>query len=93
MSALQIEPAEGYVALEFLDGNEDDESPPSSRSGAQQSDSDNLVFAMCVGTGKKVTCCKRGDTVVVMPYARQGMRVSDDVVIVEAYLVKGIVKG
>lgn len=89
MSALQIEPAEGYVALEFLDDAEDDDAPPSYDS---PSDDNDGVFAMVVGVGKKVTNCKRGDTVVVSKWAKEGMRIGDDCVLCESYVVKAIVK-
>jgi hypothetical protein len=90
MSPLVIDPAEGYVALEFLE----DEAQEAERADYDAPNSDDYseaVFAVCVGVGKKVTVCKRGDTVIVREYARQGVHISDDVVLVEAYCVLGIV--
>lgn len=92
---MDIEPAEGYVALEFLDDYEAEEKtdPGAGSSGAigpAVEDYNNVCFAMCIGVGKKVTSCKRGDTVIVRKYAREnGIKVSDDVMLVEAYLVVG----
>jgi hypothetical protein len=47
---------------------------------------------MVVGVGKKVTNCKRGDTVIVTKWAREGMKVSDDLVLCDCYVVKAIIK-
>lgn len=86
MTALGIEPAEGYVALEFLDGEDRGDH---SRPAPVSSDENEAIMAMCVGAGKKVSVCKRGDTVLVRPYARHGIRVGENVVLVEAYCVVG----
>lgn len=94
MSTLQIEPAEGYIALEFLDEVAEDDEEPEQRqgyAGAPTIDNEGL-FAMVVGVGKKVTNCKRGDTVVVSKWAKEGMRIGDDVVLCDSYVVKAIVK-
>jgi hypothetical protein len=88
MSALGIEPAEGYVAIEFLDG-EDADPADHARPAPVSNDENEALMAMCVGVGKKVTTCKRGDTVLVRPYARNGIRVGDNIVLVEAYCVVG----
>lgn len=88
MTNLVIEPAEGFVALEFLDDEKQDEER--NQYAEPGSDSYNeALFAVCVGVGKKVTVCKRGDTVVVRAYAREGIHVSDDVVLCESYCVVG----
>lgn len=88
MTALGIEPAEGYVAIEFLDGEE--KSGQSNASATPHAQDENeALMAMCVGVGKKVTTCKRGDTVLVRPFARHGVRVGENVVIVESYAVLG----
>lgn len=88
MSEMKIEPAEGYVALEFIEDEPESRPSPQAGSGA----SNETCFAVCVGVGKKVTVCKTGDTVVVRSYAREnGLKISDDVSLVEAYLVVGTV--
>jgi hypothetical protein len=92
MSNLVIEPAEGMIALEFLDDEKQEETRPKYDAPPSSDAYNEAVFAICVGVGKKVTTCKRGDTLVVRAYAREGVRVSDDVVIVEAYCVLGTVK-
>jgi hypothetical protein len=92
MSNLVIEPAEGMIALEFLDDEKQEETRPQYDAPSSSDDYNEAVFAICVGVGKKVTNCKRGDTVVVRAYARHGVKVDDDVVIVESYCVVGTVK-
>jgi hypothetical protein len=92
MSSLVIEPAEGMVALEFLDEEKQEEERSGYDAPPSSDDYNEAVFAICVGVGKKVTSCKRGDTVLVRAYAREGVHVSDDVVLVEAYCVLGTVK-
>jgi hypothetical protein len=90
MSALQIEPAEGMVAIEFVD--DEDEEPANAQQAETPSSYNEACFAICVGVGKKVTRCKRGDTVIVMSFARQGIKIGDDVTLCEEYVVKGVVK-
>lgn len=69
---LEIEPSGSQVAVQFLDA-------------AATSD---VTLAVCVGAGKDVAVCHRGQTVLVQQYARaNGIRVSDDTVICEEYLV------
>jgi hypothetical protein len=89
MSNLVIEPAEGMVALEFLDDAKQETTRPNYDAPSGSDDYNTAIFAIVVGVGKKVTNCKRGDTVVVRAYAREGIKVDDDVVIVEAYCVVG----
>lgn len=85
MTAFGIEPAEGYVALEFLEP----EIQTHERAKPVSSDESDAILALCVGVGSQVTVCQRGDTVKVRPYSRQGIKVGDNVVLVEAYCVIG----
>lgn len=88
MANMQIEPAEGMVALEFLDdGDEKTESYRNDPGEASEG-----IFAMCVGVGRDVKRCKRGDTVIVDKWAREGMKVGDGVILVDQWAVKGTVK-
>lgn len=77
---MDIIPSGSNVALEFLDDDE-------------QSDENECLYAMCVGVGKDVKSCKRGDTVIVDKWAREGLKVSDTVVLCESYCVRAVVKG
>ncbi len=51
----------------------------------------NDELATCEGAGRDVTICKRGDTVVVDKWARQGINIGDDIIIAAAYCVKRVV--
>ena len=95
--ALEIEPAAGLIALQFLD-HEDDEPKSTPRPGQStaEPDQDEAILAICVGVGKpaqkgQTMPCAKGDTVLVRAYARHGIRVGDDVVLCESYCVVGIV--
>lgn len=70
---LEIEPGAAQVAVKFL--------------GPESTAETSL--AICVGVGKDVSVCKRGETVSVQRYARHaGIKVSDETVICEEYLVE-----
>lgn len=74
---LEIEPAGNQVAVQFI-GSET---------------RDDAFLAVCVGAGKDVGVCARGQTVLVQKYARaNGIMVSDDTVICEEYLVAPLQK-
>lgn len=90
MSSLHIEPAEGMVALEFLDEEDDEERP--SYDEYNDGQPNEGVYAICVGVGRDVKRCKRGDTVIVDKWAREGMKVGDDVVLADQWVVKGVLK-
>lgn len=86
--SLGIQPAENMVALRFLDDlSEEDDSEPTSGALPTYPTQSKAVAAFCVGVGKKVTVCKKGDTVLVREYARYGLSVGDNTVIVESYCV------
>ncbi len=51
----------------------------------------NDELATCEGVGKNVTVCRRGDTVVVDKWARQGINIGGDIIIAAAYCVKHVV--
>jgi hypothetical protein len=91
MSALQIEPAEGLFALEFLDDEEEEteEQNQTAQTPYPEPTPREGCFAIVVGVGKKITGYKRGDTVIVDSYARNGLKIGNNVVLVESYLVKG----
>jgi len=88
--ALDIEPAVGCVALRILDEEEPESERTPSMSGPVAAEKDNkAVMALCVGIGKDVKQCKKGDTVFCRDFVRHGLKVDDDTVIVEAYAVMG----
>lgn len=78
---MDIIPSGSNVALEFLDSDDD-----------QPNDENDCLYALCVGVGKDVKSCKRGDTVIVDKWAREGLKVSDTVVLCESYCVRAVVK-
>ncbi len=96
--SLEVEPAEGMVALRILedvDGDEEDAkvSPQAVPYPTAEPIYNEALIALCVGAGRKVTICKRGDTVLVDKWARNGLHIDDDTVVVEAYCVKAKVVG
>lgn len=80
MTSLGWEPAEGYIAIELLDTDAPGRMPHSS-------DEHDSLRALCVGAAGDVTVCKRGDEIRVRPYARNGVRMGESIVLVEAYCV------
>lgn len=87
--ARDIEPAEGYVAIKLIDDEDEPESKQPSNVPTPMDAENKAVMGICMAVGKKVTCCKKGDTVFCRPYARHGLRVDDNTVLVESYCVAG----
>ena len=86
MTEFGIEPSEGCVAIEFLE----QETASHARPAPVATDESDALLATCVGVGRGVDACKRGDTVKVRPYARNGVKLGSNVVMVEAYCVLGL---
>lgn len=90
LDGIKIKPAEGKLAVKFIDGEEEDEveaassSPPVSYEG---------VLAIVVAVGAKVTGVKDGDTVVMRSWARQGLKVGDNLFICDGYDVAATLTG
>jgi hypothetical protein len=93
---MNIEPTGGYVAVTFLDDYDADEKEGEvERYDATPANSSPsaVCFAQCDGVGKEVKRCKRGDIVLVMEYARaNGIKISDDAMLVDQWNIVGIVK-
>ncbi len=92
--ALDITPVEGFVALQLVDDETEEERER--RMGAPYaSDSYNeAIYAVVVGVGPKAPAgVKKGATVLVRKYARDGLRIEDDVVLVESYCIAAVVSG
>lgn len=93
---VDIKPAEGYVAVEFLDDEDyedEDESTATHEATEPMTEKYREVcFAMCIGVGKNVTTCKKGDTVLVRESAREySIHVGSSTCIVNAYDIVGTV--
>lgn len=92
---MNIDPAEGYVAVEFLDDYDGDENEGVDRYDSTPAGSSPgaVCFAQCEGVGKDVKRCKRGDVVLVMEYERKnGIKISDSLILVSQWSVVGVVK-
>lgn len=77
MAAGDIRPAEGKIALQFLDDEEEEEEeekeqPQRGSTPVMAEEPERAIPAVCVGVGPRVTVCKKGDTVLVRKYARNG---------------------
>ena len=88
LDGVSIQPAEGKVALRFVDDLDDD---GDMSSNAIDADYDGLL-AIVLGVGAKVSGIKKGDTVICQPYARDGLSTGDNTVIVESYCIAGTIK-
>ena len=87
---MTVEPAEGYVAIEPPEAGASDgvdvDAPPGDDVYRQ------LVLVECVGVGKKVTRCKKGDAVFVRRWAiENASTLPGGVALVEEYAVLGTV--
>lgn len=95
--ALDIKPVEGMVALQILDdpkAKDDDSSDMVSASGAPSDDSYNTALtAIVIGIGPKGPAgVKKGSIVLCRGYARDGLRIDDDVVLTDSYCIAGVVQ-
>jgi co-chaperonin GroES (HSP10) len=91
--ALDIAPVEGFVALQIVD-DETEEERELRKNRDYPSDSYNeAIYAIVVGVGPKAPAgVKKGATVLVRKYARDGLRIDDDTVLVETYCIAAVVK-
>lgn len=86
LSGADITPSEGKVALTFVDdvdGDDDDRGATPSDDGVEYEG----CIAIVVGVGAGVKGVKKGSTVIVSPWARDGLKVGDDTVICDSYCI------
>ena len=86
ISGVDLKPAEGMVALKFVDDLDDD--------GDLGSDTDvdyDGLLAIVLAVGPKVTGIRKGDTVVTRPYARDGLKIGENAVLADAYCIAATV--
>lgn len=91
LDGVSVKPAEGKVAVRFVDDEEDGKPSPSAIvPGSPESMSHEGVLAIVAGVGTKVTGIKKGDTVVMRAWARDCPRVGS-LVFCDAYDVLGTI--
>jgi hypothetical protein len=84
LSGVDIKPAEGMVAVKFVDdGDGDDDAASATPSEPMPYEG---VLAIVLGVGAK-TSVKKGDTIVVRPYARDGLCLGDGVYLIDSYCI------
>lgn len=97
LDGVKFVPAEGYLAVKFLDEDEDDEKPESSYSSPSTEPKDlgasEAELASVVAVGPKVKGMKAGNLI----FTRSGCRkwctkVGDDTYLLSSYEVLGTVK-
>lgn len=94
LTGADIEPAEGYIAVRFIDDDKDADDVPSASSGVVPggSYSNDACLALIVAVGAKVKA-KKGQVALLRPYARDGLKLGDGIVLVESYCIAGTVNG
>jgi len=99
--ALDIKPVEGMVALQILDdpkAKDDDSSAgmlsaSNSLSSASDDSYNTALTAIVIGIGPKGPAgVKKGSIVLCRGYARDGLKIDDDVVLTDSYCIAGIVQ-
>ena len=94
--AIECRPVEGFVALQIVDDETEEERERrlAERSGAPSDSYNEAIVAIVVGIGPKgPSGVKRGSTVLVRKYARDGLRLDDDTVLVETYCIAAVIGG
>jgi|1185.fasta_scaffold135628_2 co-chaperonin GroES (HSP10) len=91
--ALDIKPIEGMVALQLLEPLDEESGANKSAMATSSTPEDSYneaLYAIVVGVGPKGPIgVKKGDTVLCRGYARDGLKIGDDVVLVESYCIVG----
>jgi len=94
--ALDVKPIEGMVALQLVDDETEEEREQriASRQNAPSDSYNEAIIAIVVGIGPKGPAgVKKGSTVMVRKYARDGLRLDADTVLVETYCIVAVVGG
>lgn len=93
---LDVTPVEGYVALQIVD-DETDEEREARRQRYSQGPSESYneaIHAIVIGVGPKAPKgVVKGAVVLVRKYARDGLRLDEDTVLVETYCIAAVVGG
>lgn len=82
--AVAIRPTEGKVAVKFVDEDEGEGAIQSAATPMAEPVPYEGVLAVIVAVGDKVKLSK-GDTVVMRPWARSGLKLGDNLFICDAY--------
>lgn len=85
LSSLKITPAEGKIALAFLEGEDGQAQSYPSEPGHP----DECLLALVTAVGPKVKGVDEGDTVIVSSWARSSPTVGGSTHLVDAYAVLG----
>jgi len=88
LDGVSIQPAEGKVAVKFVDDLDGD---GDTTAAAPDADYDGLL-AIVLGVGAKVSGVKKGDTVICSPWARDGLCIGDNAYMVDSYCIAGTIK-
>jgi co-chaperonin GroES (HSP10) len=97
LDGVTIKPAEGKLAVRFVDDPDADDQSEAMKAGymATQSSpspiSNDGCLAEVIAVGPKVKNAKKGDVVVTNEWARDGVKLDDGVTIVDDYCVLAIV--
>ena len=88
---MDVKPAEGKVVLRFVDDVDGDDEPAAGYAPMPSADYEGLL-AIVIGVGAKVTGCKKGDTVVTSPWARDGLKLGDNTYVCDAWCIQATIK-
>lgn len=91
LEGIGLKPAEGKIAVRFVDDEEEEASESMAGTGPQPSQ-DEAVLAVVTGVGPKVTGVKKGDTVALRGWTRYSPKVGS-ITICDAYDVLGTIAG
>lgn len=87
----KIKPAEGYLAVRFVDDDDEETNEKAEQSSYEGGPQPSAVeyegcLAVVAAVGSKVSA-KVGDTIVTRPYARDGVKIGTGLVLIENYCV------
>lgn len=88
LSALNIEPTEGKIAVTLLEGDDGEPEPYPGEPGQTE----ELLLGIIAGVGPKVTGLKKGDTVAVYAYVRNSPCLGGHTHITDSYCILAKIK-
>lgn len=98
LDGVTIKPAEGKLAVRFVDDPDVDDQSDMMRAGyeATRSSPPGMIsndgcLAEVIAVGPKVKNAKKGDVIVTNEWARDGVKLDDGVTIVDDYCVQAVV--
>lgn len=96
LTGADITPAEGKLAVRFIDDDDDDDDETTAAAQYPSAPGEEVPYKGCLAivldVGPKAGTAKKGNIIVVSPWAKRGLKIGDDVIIIDSYSVQATLK-